>query len=781
MAQERRQDGHRAGGWRARRRWLLLAPFAFLVAFAGALSVAFLDANWRFSHHGPPPAARLFSAPFPLREGEPLEPADLVERLSRLGYRKVDRHPSVPGEYSRRFRGFEIALNRYDGPEGPVEARTVRVHIGGGRLGDVEDAASGRSVAGAALEPEPLGLLSGEAHEERLRVSIDEVPSALRQAVIAVEDRRFATHLGIDPRGILRAMVANVREGEVVQGGSTITQQLAKNLYQDAENRTFARKVWETLAAISLEMTRTKDEILERYLNDIYLAQRGPYAIIGVGAAARHYFGKEVRYLDLPESALIAGLIQSPGRYHPYRHPEAARERRDLVLRLMREEGFITEDERQRAAAVPLGLRPEPSHDPRQAPYFVDYVAEALRGAGPLDRDAGGVRVYTTLDPLVQARAEAALAHRLEEDERSYRHLRPMPGGSIEGAVVVLRPGDGSILAMVGGRDYRRSQFNRVAQARRQPGSLFKPFVYLAGFAQSQRGSDNRFTAATVLDDSPLELVVSGTSWAPHDYDDQYRGPVTARQSLAHSLNIPTIRAAQAIGLNEVVRTARRCGVTSPLEPVPSLAIGTFEVTPLEIAAAFTPFATLGTRLAPRAITAIVDGRGRVTAVPSPVGSRAATPQAAWMTLDLMRDVLRYGTGAGVAAWQLGGEFAGKTGTTDDGRDAWFIGFNPDFLALVWVGFDDNRPLRLGGAALALPIWADLARGAGIDAESHWEAPEGLTRAEVDPTTGRLAGWRCPETIVETFIAGTEPTETCEHARPTESWARRFLNWFRRE
>src|SRR5262245_15335620 len=353
----------RPGGRRRLRRWMIAVPLACAVALAGALTVAFLDANWRFSRHGPPPAVRIYSMAFPLREGTPLSTEDLVERLGRLGYRKVEGHPATPGEYARRFRGWEIALNRFDGPKGPVPERSVRVRIGSGVVHGVEDLGTGRDVDDAAIEPEPLGLLSGGSHEERIPVRLDETPAVLRQAVIAVEDRRFAQHPGVDLRGVLRALVANLHEGEVVQGGSTITQQLAKNLYQDQESRTLALKAWESLAAIGLELAHGKDEILERYLNEIYLAQRGPYAILGVGAAARHYFGKEARYLDLPESALLAGLIQSPGRYHPYRHPDAAVERRNLVLRLMREEGFIRAEEERRAAAAPLALRPEPSHD----------------------------------------------------------------------------------------------------------------------------------------------------------------------------------------------------------------------------------------------------------------------------------------------------------------------------------------------------------------------------------------------------------------------------------
>jgi penicillin-binding protein 1B len=752
------------------------------VVLAGLLTVAFIDANWRFARMEAAAPARLFSAPFVLHEDLALRRDDLVERLTRLGYRRIEGHPRTPGEFSQRFRWFEVYLNAFDYPEGRAEAMPLRVRIGSGHVTALEDAGTGDRIDRARIEPESIGTLSGDIHEERLTVDLAELPKSLLDAVVAVEDKRYYRHLGIDPRAVARALFANVRSGEVVQGGSTITQQLAKNLYENTGERTVTRKVWETLAALSLEALRSKREILERYLNQIYLAQRGPISIIGVGAAARHYFGKEARYLTLPESALIAGLIQSPGRYHPYRHPAAARERRNLVLRLMREEETIGEEEYQEAVAAPLLLRPEPSHDPRQAPYFADFVAQQLTALGLRDPASHtGMRVFTTLDPLLQARANAILSKSLERFEKDYRHLRKMPGGEIQGAVVALRPEDGAVLAMVGGRSYGASQFNRATQAHRQPGSLFKPFVYLAGFRRAQEEHDSSFTAATILDDSPLEMEVNGEAWAPQNFDTTYRGPVTARQALALSLNVPTIRAAEMIGLREVVRAARRCGIESRLQPVPSIALGTFEVTPLEMAAAFTPFATLGWRASPLVITGIVDDRGRSLRVPGPERREATTPEAAYLTLDLMRDVVRYGTGAGIWAYGVEGEIAGKTGTTDDGRDAWFVGFNPDRLTLVWVGFDNNRPLRLGGSALALPIWAQLMARSGLDPDRGWERPESLVEEEIDPATGLLAGWRCPESAEEIFIAGTEPAEECAHPEGYDSWAARIFRWFRRD
>jgi penicillin-binding protein 1B len=779
------RDGSRGqpGGLRrTAARVLLRVGVALALVLAGLLTIAFIDANWRCAHLEAAALARVFSAPFVLTEDTTVDRRDLEERLRRLGYRRVEGHPTTPGEFSTRFRTFEIYLNAFDYPEGRVEALPVRVKISFGRVSHVEDMTTGARLDRAQIEPEQIGTLSGSVREERTKVVIDELPRTLLDAVVAVEDRRFYSHPGIDPRAVLRALFENVKSGEVVQGGSTITQQLAKNLYPNEGQRTLVRKLWETLAALGLEAVRTKQAILERYLNQIYMAQRGPTSIIGVGAASRHYFGKDARYLNLPESALLAGLIQSPGRYHPYRHPREARERRDIVLRLMKEEGFITGAEYEEAVAAPLELRAEPSSDPRQAPYFIDHVAQILEELKLRDPASDvGLRVFTTLDPLLQARAEATLEESLRRYEKDYTHLRKLPGGEIQGAVVALRPTDGSILAMVGGRSYARSQFNRVTQAHRQPGSLFKPFVYLAGFQKSKEAGEALFTTATVLDDSPLEMEVAGKPWAPRNFDEEYRGPVSARQALAMSLNVPTIRAAELIGLKQVVWMAQRCGIDSPLQPVPSIALGTFEVTPLEVASAFTTIAHMGVRTEPRAVTSVVDETGKVVTIPPSEPKEVVSPEAVYLTLDLMRDVVRYGTGAGIWAYGVEGEFVGKTGTTDDGRDAWFVGFNPDFLALTWVGFDNNRPLRLGGAALALPIWGQIAARAGVSRQARWEMPDGVVEEEVDPETGQLAGWRCHNSTHEIFIAGAVP-EVCEHEGGSmETWAARIFHWFRRD
>jgi len=762
------------------RRLLLKLVIGGGIVLAGVFSFVLIDVNWRFARLEAAAQARVFSAPYVMTEDLPVDRADLAERLTRLGYRKVNGAPLTPGEYAIRFHTFDIYLNEFDYPEGRAEARRVRVKTGFGRVGNIEDGISGENLAAARLEPEQVGALSGNVREERAPVDINDLPKDLLNAVVAVEDRRFERHLGVDPRGILRALFANVKSGEVVQGGSTITQQLAKNLYPDAGDRTITRKLWETLAAICLEMVHSKPEILERYLNQIYLAQRGPTSIIGVGAAARHYFGKDARYLDLSESALLAGFIQSPGRYQPYRHQQAALERRNLVLRLMRDEGFISTKQLETAAATPLLLRREPSADPRMAPYFVDFVAQELQRLELRDPASHvGLRVFTTLDPLLQARAQAVLERSLAAYETQYRQLRPMPGGALQGAIVALRPRDGAVVVMVGGRNYSETQFNRAVQAHRQPGSLFKPFVYLAGFEKAQRDPGTGLTAATVLDDSPLEVEVAGEPWTPHNYDEEFRGPVSARQALTQSLNIPTIRAAELVGLRDVVRMARRCGIESRLEPVPSIALGTFEVSPLEIAAAFTTIANLGERAAPRVLTAVVKENGEALEVPAPETRQAVSPQAAWLTLDLMHDVVDHGTGAGIWAYGVQGPYAGKTGTTDDGRDAWFVGFNANLLAITWVGFDNNRPLRLGGSALALPIWAQFMARSGPVRGGGWERPDGIVEVNVDPTTGLQASYRCPDSQSELFIAGTEPAD-CEEHRDYESWAARMIRWFRR-
>ncbi len=742
-----------------------------LLLIAGlTLGLIYLDVTRRFEARQAQFPSRLYSDSMNLVVDSEVPAYSLLARLSRLGYRKVNGEPTRSGEYFWADRELRIALREFDYPGERFPGGRVRVQFRGNRVRRITRLDDGRRLEEVRIEPELIATFYSEVQEERSWVALNQFPDNLRRAVLSVEDRNFFHHLGIDPRGMARALWVNLTRGATVQGGSTITQQLAKNLYAN-RRRDLVRKLLETAAAVMLEARYSKDQILEAYLNEVYMGQRGPVAISGMGEASRFYFRKRPGELSLAESALLAGMISSPGLYNPYRHPEAALARRNRVLNSMVETDDLDRRAFLLAKAAELGVTRQRPGDYR-APYLVDFLEEEIRRVYPDSPPSGaGLRIFTTVDPDLQERAEESLGSGLDRLERGYPALRKNPPGTLQGALVALRPSDGAILAMVGGRDYRVSQFNRTYQARRQPGSLFKPFVYLAGFDRAQYDSGFVFTAATPLEDTPLVLVSGGKRYSPQNYDRQFRTSVTVRQALENSINVPTIRAAGQVGLDHVIAMARRCGLESPLPKVPSLALGAAEVTPLEIAAAYATIASGGVRNPVRAIRSVADRNGRILEPDYPSSSRVLSPQAAYLVTDILEGVLLRGTAASAAELGFSGIAAGKTGTTDDLRDAWFAGYTPDLLVVVWVGYDDNRALGLSGAQAALPIWVDFMMGSGRMTGRAFSEPEGLVREKVDPTTGQLATWHCPEKTEELFIQGTEPTVRCEtHGRRHWWW-----------
>jgi len=512
------------------------------------------------------------------------------------------------------------------------------------------------------------------------------------------------------------------------------------------------------VASLALELHYDKDEILEAYLNEVYLGQRGAVAVSGVGDASRFYFGAHVRDVGLSHSALLAGMIRNPGGYNPHRHPARARERRDLVLQLMHERGKLDETRLRAALAEPIALI-DVADAPGRLPWLEDYLAQAVAPLAPQAVPSrAGYSIFTTFDPSIQRIAREALEAGLERIERDRDRA---DGGPLEGAVVVLRPTDGAILALVGGRDYGRSQYNRALRARRSPGSTFKPFVFLAGLERAREDPDFDFTLATVLDDSPLELRSGGKLWRPANYDRRFRGAIAVRETVEQSINVPTVRAAMQIGLPNVVETARRCGIDSELEPLPSLALGAEEVTPLELAVAYATLANGGRRVRPYGLEALVDRDGvpQDPASASPV--QVVDSDLAYLVTDVLCGVFDHGTARSASRLGFTGVAAGKTGSSDGLRDAWFVGYTTDLLALVWIGYDDNRPVGLTGGAAALPIWVDLMKRAGADGADPFPRPRGLKRARVDPASGQRATRHCPSTREELFARGTLPEEGC--------------------
>ncbi|HEY0787811.1 MAG TPA: PBP1A family penicillin-binding protein, partial [Thermoanaerobaculia bacterium] len=590
--------------------------------------------------------------------------------------------------------------------------------------------------------------------EDRVPVALPEVPKDLIDAVLAVEDRNFYKHEGISIRGILRAFVTNMRRGETVAGGSTLTQQLVKNLFLTHE-RTYTRKIKEALMAVILEMRYSKDEILEAYLNEIYLGQNGAVQIVGVEQAAQSYFGKHVKRLTLAEAATIAGIIRSPNVYSPLRNPERAKQRRNLALGLMLEQERITQGEHDAALKSPMRTAKFP-RSINSAPYFVDFVLRQLRETYPETQlETEGLRIFTTLDTMMQRAADRALEDGIDDLRKSYRHIRNADQ-PLQGVVITIQPGTGYVRALVGGRDYQKSQFNRALQAKRQPGSLFKPFVYVA--AMDPRRGDKALTAASVLDDSPISV---GT-WTPQNYDNQFHGRITVREALVHSYNIPAVRAAMDAGVENVIELASEVGVRSSLKPYPSISLGSFEVTPLEIAYAYSVFANEGVKATPVSILSVVTREGKVLESRDVKMARVAPANVSYIMNDILQEVVRRGTAARVRSSGITRDYAGKTGTTNDYRDSWFIGYSPRVLSVVWIGFDDNRTTRLSGANGALPIWIDyMKRIAPMIPDAQFKRPDDVVSAEIDPETGLLATPACPTIRSELFVAGTEPAETC--------------------
>jgi penicillin-binding protein 1B len=619
---------------------------------------------------------------------------------------------------------------------GPLDRHTLLVYTASGQL---------------------LSSLADGTRLVRRWVPLRDVPAPVVSAVLAAEDHRFYDHPGVDPLAIGRALWTNLRHGEVRQGGSTITQQLAKNLYYGRQ-RTITRKVQDALAALVIERMYDKDQILETYLNEVYLGQIGPVAIHGIGEAAYRYFGKPVGRLTPAEGALLAGMIKGPNTYSPLRDRHLARKRRNEVLRQLRDLGRLSEEEYRTAINSPLTLSPR-IEGLTLGPYFLDYVLQEVErsqtpGLPP------GARIDTTLDPRLQRLAEGAMAKGLARLESRVPEARTR-SQPLQGALVALDVRSGAILAMVGGRDYRASQFNRAVQARRQAGSLLKPFVYLAALEAGAEVEGRPLTPATLIKDEPLTFDAGAAAWSPQNYDRQYRGPVSARAALEQSLNVPAVRLAQALGVRPLIALLERLGLAGPFGEDLSLALGSAGVSLLEMTAAYGALAQGGLYLSPTGLRAVGLPTGE-RLLPAPQERRqAVSPQVAYLTTSLLRGVVDRGTGAQTRALGLTAVLAGKTGTTDEERDAWFIGYTPDLVIGVWVGFDDGTPLRLTGAQAALPIWVDFARQV-IPADSpDFPRPSGIAVRMVDPASGLLATADCPESVEEVFIEGTEPEDYC--------------------
>jgi penicillin-binding protein 1B len=739
---------------RRRRLRIVLLAVAVVLLIAGIFIVRpFWRLSSQFDEITFRQPSRLYGRATRLAEGRSYPPDLLVSSLEGEGYREDDSASDLPaGRFRRGKKALAVHVRSFPLPDGSRGGGLVEIRYRGTRIAALHR--DGEEVESVVLEPPLLASYYGPDFQERRPVTLAEVSPDLVAAVIAAEDDSFYRHTGFSLSGILRAMWVNLRGGEVRQGGSTLTQQLVKNLYLTHE-RTLARKSQELLLALLLEMRYEKRQILEAYLNEIYLGGSGGVSLLGVGAASRAYFGKDAGQVTLAEAATLAGIIRSPANHSPLTHPEKARERRDWVLGRMAELELAPQERIDAALAEPLALAPEPVVR-RRAPYFADSAAhEVSRRFGVDDLEDGGYVLFSTLDWSSQKAAQEAVDWGLKAIEKGYRHKND---GPLQAALVSIDPETGGILSYLGGREYDASQFDRAGMAQRQAGSAFKPIVYAAAF-ETGTASPTSF-----LEDEPLTVRLAGGDWSPKNDDGTYHGWVSVRTALEKSYNPATTRLALQVGVRRIVKLGGEMGISTPMEPYPSMALGAAAITPLELATVYATLANGGARPPVHEVAAVLDRYGRpVPGVPLPKPVRVLSAQTAYLVTSLLEGVFRRGTAAGAAAG-ISGDVVGKTGTTNKQRDSWFAGYTPERTTVVWVGFDDNSRTRLSGARAALPIWVRfMARVAPPGGYSTFHQPPGLATALIDPTTGLLATEYCPTILTEVFRQDEVPAEVCNH------------------
>lgn len=706
--------------------WSALALAAYWLWLDREVVTAFENRRWDLP-------ARVFGRPLELFPAAPLSAARLVAELELLGYAPVTRVRG-PGQFLAQGDVVEFHSRGYAFWDEPERARHLRAEFGRNELARLSELPSGAAVDLTRLEPSEIGRLNPRHFEDRLLVSIDEVPQGFVDALVAVEDRRFFRHHGVDVLGLLRATLVNLRAGRVVQGGSTLTQQLVKNLYLSQE-RTFARKFNEMMMALSLERRYGKGEILETYLNEVFLGQDGDRAIHGFELASRFYFARPIAELDAGRMALLIGLVKGPSAFNPRRNPERARERRDVVLGLMAEAGVIGVDEAAAARASPLGLKAGARVGKRDFPAFMALVRRQLLAeydAG--DLDAAGLNIHTTLDVVVQRAAEKAVREQLPEIEQRHRQR------DLQAAMVVVAPANGEILAIVSDRNPDYSGFNRAVDARRPIGSLVKPFVYAAALDQPER-----FSLLTQLDDYALTWTApNGRTWRPKNYDGREHGTVTVLDALTRSLNLATVDLGLRMGLDAVADYLQRLGLGNELKPYPSLLLGAVERAPLELAELYATIANDGFRVPLRAISAVTDQRQRKLNRYALDIEPVMQPATAALVRYALTEVVANGTARAVrGSLPALQPLAGKTGTSNDSRDSWFAGFGDNLLGVAWVGRDDNAATGLTGSSGALRIWAATMPAAGV-VPLGVRVPNGIEWLVVDPVTGGVLGAGCP-------------------------------------
>jgi penicillin-binding protein 1B len=765
-----------------RRMFKLVKPLLFIgfIAFIVLAGYTYklsekIEAQFDKSHKWDIPS-RIYSDAAYYYPGMELKNTRLKEKLTRLGYRNTGDKINGPGDYSIKPERIEIYLHDFNYPLEVFKGYPVKISLEEGNITEITRTDSDETLPALKLEPELVSSIFGDQMEDRTLVTLKEAPQHLLESIIVIEDERFFKHQGIDYFAIFRAAFKDILAGKIVQGGSTLTQQLVKNYFLTSK-KSFVRKGQEAIIAMILESNHSKSEILEAYINEIYLGQRGSSSVSGVGEAARLYFAKNVDQLTLGESALLAGMIRGPNGYNPFTKKDRAKARRDFVLKRLLEEGLISKNEYKTAVAEKI-ITPKRRTKTNMAPYFMDFVRMQLANLYPDDiLKKEGLRIFTTLDMTHQLIAEKVVKSELKRLETDYANILPKNHEEpLEGALVSIQPQTGYIRAMVGGRGYNITQFNHISQAVRQPGSTFKPFVYLTAF--DPKKTTNLYAPSTKIDDTTFSIEAGGEMWSPKNYDKKEHGEVSLRQALTKSYNIATAKLGIDVGLDAVVNTARDCGISSDLQAVPSISLGSFEVTPLEMAAAYTVFPNAGIRAEPISIIHVATKDGEILERKNIEMKRVFDPEPIYLTTSILKDVMDRGTGAGARRFGFTGIAAGKTGTTSNYRDAWFVGFTPNYLALAWVGYDDNARTNMSGGRAALPIWANFMKEAVGNNKQDFAIPNGIILVKVDPATGLLAAPGCPSSSFEPFIEGTEPNELCaDHTSRFEKTFQRKAKW----
>ncbi|WP_027855372.1 penicillin-binding protein 1B [Marinobacterium litorale] len=768
---KKRNSGKKTG----RRSWKravlrLILKLSLVAIVIGGAGLVYLDAQVREKFEGKRWAlpAKVYARPLELYPGQQLSADDLQLELKGLGYQAV-QSVSRAGTLSRSGNRIELVSRGFPFPDGAEPSRRMTLRFDQGRLRSIDSAQSG-ALSLVRLEPILIGGIYPQDNEDRDLIRLEDAPPLLPAALIAVEDRNYYSHYGISLKGIARAMWVNIRAGRFVQGGSTLTQQLIKNFYLTAD-RTLARKLLEMPMAMLLDLHYSKDEILEAYLNEVYLGQFGARAIHGFGMGSQYYFGRPVGELSLSQVALLAGLVKGPSYYDPRRHPERAKARRDLVLKLLFDQGRIAEVQYRQAVDQPLGVVEKRGLHKGAYPAYLDVVKRQLREEyREQDLSSEGLRVFTALDPLVQARAEGAQNQTLKQLEQRFG----TKASGLESSMVVADPQTGEVLAVIGGRDARYQGFNRALDARRPIGSLVKPAVYLTALEQG-------YTLASRIQDEPFELKLpNGDVWSPDNFDHKSHGEVPLHRALSHSYNQSTARLGLEVGVERVIDTLERLGVERELKPYPSLLLGAQGLSPLEVASVYQTLAANGFRVPLRAIRSVTDAQGQeLSRYPFQL-KQTVDPAQVHLIQYAMQEVAREGTARYVYS-QLPQNLnvAGKTGTSNEQRDSWFAGFTGNRLAVVWIGRDDNASLPFTGSGGALRLWTEYMRRENPE-PFFARRPEGVEYAWIDEATGRLSDERCEGSRQLPFIEGSTPQASvdCGQARGGRSPLDWFRGWF---